>query len=221
MQHPQAVWLLIPLAVCMTAVLASLSRGGILALGVGLGMAALMWKRRGGGTQSLMALVMIPVLALGLLSGMEPHPHYSDWSKINCQAKDVLPSGRQRWDVFCRFPLLGTGLGTFPVAEPLCRPHGVDQTITHEHAHNEYMEALVEGGIVRFALTVVLIWLVLRRGWQALQTRQRGSDQGLILGAWAACIALAVQSFGEFGIHLPAIAGLLAVTAGYLVRAGR
>lgn len=219
LQHPQAVWLLIPLAVCLTAVFASLSRGGILAIVVAIGMAALAWRRQGS-AKSLVGLVIIPLIALVLLIwyGAAPTLERLEQSQITSEGRFTI--WQASWEAIRRFPVLGTGLGTFSIVEPLYRPIGCDQTITHDHAHNEYIEALVEGGIVRFAITAALIWLVLRHGWRALQARQRTGDKALILGGWSACIALAVQSFGEFGVHLPAVASALAVTAGYLVALG-
>lgn len=219
LQHPQAVWLLLPITVCMTAVLASLSRGGILALAVGLVLAILAWQRRGG-SRGIWWFLAIPALAFALLTwyGASPTMQRLD--------DEVLAQGGRytiwtaAFDAFRHFPFTGTGFGTFLTVEPLYRPIGTEQTIVHEHAHNEYLEALVEGGLIRFLLTLTLVWLVLRSGWKALQPRRRDSKQALILGAWAACITMAVQSIGEFGIHVPAVTLLLAVTAGYLVGLG-
>lgn len=219
LQHPQAVWLLIPVAICFTAVLASLSRGGILALAVGIGMAFFAWRRKGG-THHLTALLLIPLFALGLLLWYGAAPTLQRIEQESLVQEGRFTIWQACWDVIKHFPLVGTGLGTFTDAEAMYRPLGSNQTIVHLHAHSEYIEALVEGGIIRFVLTIVLIWLVLRRGWQSLQSRQRNGEQAMLLGAWAACITLAIQSFGEFGVHLPAVAGVLAVTAGYLVALG-
>lgn len=219
LQHPQAVWLLIPITVCITAVLASLSRGGILALGVGLVLAILAWQRRGG-SRGIWWFLAIPALAFALLGwyGAAPTVQRLDDDSLAHEGRFAI--WRASFDAFRHFPITGTGFGTFQTVEPLFRPIGAEQTIVHTHAHSEYVEALVEGGLIRFLLTMALIWLVLRAGWQSLNTRRRGSRQALVLGAWAACLTLAVQSIGEFGIHVPAVAALLAVTAGYLVGVG-
>lgn len=219
LQHPQAVWLLIPVAVCMTAVMASLSRGGILALGAGLTLAILAWQRRGS-SQAVWLFLTIPVIAFGLLLWYGAAPTLQRIENESLANEGRFAIWKASFDAFRHFSLVGTGFGTFQTVEPLYRPVDVNQTIVHEHAHNEYMEALVEGGLVRLLLTLVLIWLVLRAGWQSLKTRKRGSRQALILGAWAACLTLAVQSIGEFGIHVPAVAAVLAVTAGFLVGLG-
>ncbi|MFT3881387.1 MAG: O-antigen ligase family protein [Gemmatales bacterium] len=219
LQHPQAMWLLIPITVCITAVLASLSRGGILALGVGLVLAILAWQRKGG-ARGIWWFLAIPAVAFVLLMWYGATPTVQRLENDLLTQDGRFTIWKASYEAFKQFPITGTGFGTFQTVEPLYRPLGAEQTTTHTHAHSEYVEALVEGGLIRFLLTLVLIWLVLRSGWQALQTRRRGSRQALILGAWAACLTLAVQSIGKFGIHVPAVAAILAVTAGYLVGLG-
>lgn len=216
LQHPEAVWLLIPVAVCITAVLASLSRGGILSLLVAMGIAGLTWRRRYG-SQNVWAMLAIPVVALGILLWYGATPTLERIEQEHTSTEGRFAIWKAGWDAFCKFPLVGTGFGTFSVVEPMYRPSTADQSMMHLHAHNEYMEALVEGGILRLAITLALVVVVLLAGWRALRVRQYTVAPALLLGAWAGCITLTVQSFGEFGIHLPAVAGILAVTGGYLV----
>ncbi len=216
LQHPQAVWVLIPLAVCVTAILASLSRGGILALTVGMGLALLVWRKRQG-TQNILALLAIPLVALGILLWYGATPTLERIEQEHTATEGRFGIWQAGWEAFTRFPLLGTGLGTFGIVEPMFRPGSASQTMYHIHAHNEYVEALVEGGIIRLLLTLGLITLVLRAGWHGTLSKSSTIEPAMLLGAWAACITLAVQSFGEFGIHLPAVAATVAVTAGYLV----
>jgi O-antigen ligase/tetratricopeptide (TPR) repeat protein len=216
LQHPLAVWVLIPVAVCITAVMASLSRGGILAMVVALVMAALLWRRRTS-TQSAMAILLIPVLALGILLWYGAAPTIERFENEEYTEEGRFTIWKASLAAFQQFPWVGSGLGTFPFVEPLYRPATANQTMIHLHAHNEYMEALVEGGIIRLLITLALVFLVLRIGWKALDPRRGTPEPALILGCWAGCVTLAVQSFGEFGIHMPAIVATLAVVAGMLV----
>lgn len=216
LQHPQAVWILIPVAVCITAIMASLSRGGILSLFVGLGISIFVWRKRQG-TQNVLALLAIPLVALGILIWYGATPTIERLEQEHTATEGRFAIWRAGWEAFCRFPILGTGLGTFGSVEPLYRPASASQYMYHIHAHNEYVEAIVEGGIVRLLVTLGLIALVLRTGWRGILSKTAVVEPAMLLGAWAACITLVVQSFGEFGIHLPAVAATVAVTAGYLV----
>jgi O-antigen ligase/tetratricopeptide (TPR) repeat protein len=216
LQHPQAVWILVPLTVCVTSILASLSRGGILAMAMAMGLALLVWRRRAG-TQNLAVILVIPLVALGILFWYGASPTIERIEQDHASTEGRFAIWKAGWDAFLQFPLVGTGFGTFGVVEPLYRPASASQNMYHIHAHNEYLEAMVEGGLVRLLLTIGLIALVLRAGWRGVLSKSSSIEPAMMLGAWAACITLAVQSFGEFGVHLPAIAGALAVTAGYLV----
>src|SRR5204862_7317858 len=100
--------------------------------------------------------------------------------------------------------------------EPMTRREPrVGNFLHYQSAHNEYLEALVEGGLVRLALTLYLVLATLWRGWRFL-ARPWGPRHGRVLGLFWALTAVAVHSFFDFGIHIPAIALLTAVVAAHL-----
>lgn len=89
-----------------------------------------------------------------------------------------------------------------------------------DHAHNDYLEALLEGGILQFALVVaavafVFILAVRARGWTRDPRRQ-----ATILGGLAGFTTVVVHSTFDFGMHIPAIAVLATVLAAMLAGLG-
>jgi tetratricopeptide (TPR) repeat protein len=114
------------------------------------------------------------------------------------------------------FPIWGTGYGTFEQVEVLYRSDARDATATYHHAHNDYLELLLEGGIVALALGVLAIGLVYRRGLQALRLHRFEPTAGLAVGGLFAFTTLVIHSFGEFGTHIPAVTVLAAVLAAQL-----
>ena len=109
--------------------------------------------------------------------------------------------------------LVGTGAGSHPCVEPLGRttqpPEGI-----YDHAHNEYLEALVEGGILRLSLTLLLVLGtvgLLAWGYWHRHTRSIGPT---ILGMFFAIVVLAVHAFADFAIHMPAVALVSAIGIG-------
>jgi O-antigen ligase/tetratricopeptide (TPR) repeat protein len=218
LQHPKAMWLLAPVAVCMTAVATSLSRGGVVSLAIGLAVILFCMRRRA--ATSYLPLLVILVIAGGLLVWYGAEPTLQRFDQEHFAGEGRFNIWRAAWALGCRFPIFGTGLGTFFITEPLARPAQADQTIVHLHAHNEYLEALAEGGIVRLVITLALIALVLWYGWRAIARSEDYGDQALTAGALGGCVALIVQSIGEFGVHLPSVAAVAAVVAAHLVARG-
>jgi tetratricopeptide (TPR) repeat protein len=88
--------------------------------------------------------------------------------------------------------------------------------LVYDHAHNEYLEALVEGGLVRLALSVLTIGLVFWLGGRAYCRRAGHPAGGLALGALVAFTTLVLHSAVEFGLHIPAIAVLATVVCAHL-----
>ena len=78
-------------------------------------------------------------------------------------------------------------------------------------AHNEYLEALIEGGVARFALTVALAIFAV---WSAARSYRETRDP-LLLGCFFALAAVAIHSIGDFGLHVPSVAIGSAVVAAY------
>jgi O-antigen ligase len=107
------------------------------------------------------------------------------------------------------YPVLGTGLGTFKNAYMRCQMSM--SRVLFDHAHNDYVELLTDTGFVGFLLGagagLVFFWNVFRR-W-----RQKRSMFGKCIGAGglASLVAIAVHSFVDFNLHIPANALLFTV----------
>jgi hypothetical protein len=110
---------------------------------------------------------------------------------------------RITWD----FPLWGTGYGTFQYVEPLVRKNPSD--VLNEHAHNEYLEAAIEGGVLRFGLTLLCIALLVRLGYRAFRRHEWSPAGGLVMGALFGLATVVLHSFVEFGVHIPAVSVLV------------
>ena len=207
----------------MVSVALSLSRGGLLTL---LGCIALLLVIRPASfgrlsSWSVPALASAAIaLALLIWMGFDRvESRLATVWKGEALEQSRMPIWVDSWPLVPQFPLLGTGFGTFRFVEPLNRQHTAS-IFVHEHAHNEYLEALIEGGILRLAISLAAVILVVSYGYRAVRRHQGGSFGGLALGGLFGFAALALQSAGDFGLHLPAIAVLASVLAAQLMAAG-
>jgi O-antigen ligase len=109
------------------------------------------------------------------------------------------------------YGLAGTGIGTFvPVQKSAESLASVTPAILN-HAHNDFIELLLEGGIPAVILLFAFFVLVagaVRRKWQA-----GGSSHTVVLGAAASAgiIVILVFSLVDYPLRMPAIAADFAV----------
>ena len=214
LRSPRLVGLLAAVGFMLATVPFSLSRGGLAAGLVAGAVLVLAGRRHGVGLGKLAAAMAAVVVLLATAFGLGPVEERL--SSLGSENRSV------RWRMFYpaaeRFWLAGTGGGTLPRAEQAFRTDQLGQLVVNA-ANNELLEALVEGGVVRMLLTAALaaavVWITLS-GAKRLRRRSAGP---MLLGTAFGLVAVAAQSLVDFGMHIPAVALLAAVVAGYAVAA--
>jgi hypothetical protein len=103
-------------------------------------------------------------------------------------------------------PGLGHGFGAFATAFP--RYKRSDGELRVEHAENDYLEILAEGGLLGLGLALWLLGLASRRIAIGLLRQEDRLLRGVGLGAAAGMVALLVHSAFDFNLHIPANATL-------------
>jgi O-antigen ligase/tetratricopeptide (TPR) repeat protein len=218
LQDPRSLWICCALALMLGSTLFCLSRGGL--LGVLSGLAVCLGLKYWHAAPSLRFGYVLLILALAIAFvcwfGFDP----VEARFATLLHEDALQSRfslwSHAWPVVKDFFFWGTGSGTFPYIEPMHRTTTADLNTIYEHAHNEYLEALVEGGLLRLIPSLLAVGLVFRLGFRAFKRHGHSLAGGLVLGAVASFTAMAVHSFGEFGLHIPAIAVLATVLCAQL-----
>jgi len=111
-----------------------------------------------------------------------------------------------------RFPLFGTGLGSFREAFPLVQP--ADLAGTWRHAHNDPLELLATAGVAGLGLGLVGLAALLLRLSRVLRHGRRSEDRAAALAALGALAAAGLHELVDFSLTLPANAFALAVLVG-------
>ncbi len=192
------------------AVLASLSRGGVIALVVGavFFVSLQLAESRGRSRTFLASLTLVAVLAVILVSVAPPDAHERLRSMSGHDFR--LDTWRDTLRLGAASPLVGHGLGAFHDAYPrFKRGHG---TVRVEHAENEYLEMWAETGTLGLAMSLIgLAWIFRTAGPTA-----PGHDRllrGVASGGLAALVALAAHSVLDFDLRIPSNAALAALAA--------
>jgi O-antigen ligase len=106
-------------------------------------------------------------------------------------------------------PLMGWGLGTFPIVYPQYRSFYTNFFIGE--AHNDYVQALVETGVTGFLAVIWFIVLLYRAGFRKLLVGCPGLDRSARIAALVGCTGILVHSLFDFNLHIPANAALFYV----------
>jgi O-antigen ligase len=157
------------------------------------------------------------VAAIGLQQGLG---RWLATSQHELAWNDRLTVYANSWELWHRFPWTGTGLASFRDAFSLLVPRELIGS-TYWHAHNDYLEVLVTAGVVGAALLAAASALLAVRLARGLHDGGRTEDRAAALAALGALAAVAVHSFFDFGLSMPANAATLAIVIGAALAARR
>lgn len=218
-RSPAWIGTLLSFGLLVAAMLATGSRGGILAFVVG--SAVVLSMRFGRRSVAIMGAIL-------LLAILVPNP-LRDRVSAEHAANPVSYARLQIWQsavmAMIEHPM-GAGLGLyqyispqymFPVEGQIARYGRVATT-----AHNEYLQMGVELGL---ASVVVFLWgivLVGREAVRVLGQRLSRRQRGLVVGASAAAAGILAHAAVDSNLHEPALAILLTALVGtiFSIRSG-
>ncbi|MCI5121406.1 MAG: O-antigen ligase domain-containing protein, partial [Candidatus Electrothrix sp. AUS4] len=120
--------------------------------------------------------------------------------------------------VIVDFPLSGSGFGTFVDIFPGYKT--LPDDLLYDHAHNDFLELLSDGGVIAGVLGLWLIISVLHAGYKRLCLRKDSCSVLLGTGAFSGLAGLLFYSIFDFNLHNGANGLYFAFLAGLLVSAG-
>ena len=178
----------------------SQSRAGTASFLVELGLllGLLVWRKKNGRIAAGLAAVCLMVLAFVVWLGTAALWHHftelQDWMRL-AMTKDGLRMFRHQ-------PVLGYGLGTFTTVYPQFRSFYTNLFVNA--AHNDYVQILVETGLIGFAAVLWFMVEVYRAGLRNVKGWSRDYSRALGLAALVGCTGLFVHSFFDFNLQIPA-----------------
>jgi len=202
-RSPTTVGVFFILGLMFAAVILSQSRGGVLALIISLIVASVSAISRISYRRTLgIGLILLIGLSAAWLLWLGNEAVFSRLATLwHLEADNRTPVWQNAWRLILLFPLTGTGGGGYTIAELATRPHHLGPVISTT-AHNEYLEAWIEGGIVRGATTLMVVFFALRHAWRAYRLQRETLD----LGLFVSLSAVAVHSIIDAGLHVPSVA---------------
>jgi O-antigen ligase len=173
------------------------------------------WRHTGtGGRLSLLGFLLLVWMVVSLWATPDALLIRFDraWSGTDGSRPDIWA---QTMVLVRSFPLTGTGLGTFDVVMPAYQTWSFVTLLNH--AHNQYLHLLAEGGIM---LAVPLVLASLSFAVLAWRRLRRDQSPGIHVrqGALAGLVGLAVLSIFEVPLLTSGVMFLAAFSAGVVIR---
>jgi O-antigen ligase len=174
--------------------------------------------RDSGPSPKLIRTIFIGVAAAAVLIGL--NPIISRFTKENV----AFDKGRAVYyqnslELASRFPLSGSGAGTFVHAYPLVEKEDASGLLTH--AHNDYLEILAEAGFPAGVGLILAGLGMLGFLFGRWLKRRDHFVRGIALGAMIGIMALLIHGFLDFNLRIPANAVYFFVLFALALRAVR
>jgi hypothetical protein len=210
--------------VLVLGILMSRSRGAALfglpmAL-LGLGVVSLRivgWKR---GWRYAVAIALLLLLGGAALVGFDAVTSRISGEQLAGSASFRATLARTSLQGAIAFFPFGSGWGTYDLAYQQFQPASIAGYANH--AHQDYVEMLMEGGIFFLALATAFVWLAGKRAHLLINMARRDRKLNREAMASAVCglglLGFLLHSLVEFNMRIPANAILAALLAGVYLR---
>jgi O-antigen ligase len=214
----KALWFVASVLMASSIVI-SLSRGGVLSLGVELiffTLLSIWWRQRSAhqGKRGEMNFRLLIPLTLAMMTVFALWVSYDQIAgRLQHSAKGLNePSAANRLEIwrnalrlFRDYPLTGVGLGAFPVIYP---QYGRSSALRErlEQTHNDYLQLLTDAGLIGGAIGLWFLIELILLARQQIRTdaEQESSLQtGMAIGSLIGITGLMVHSLTDFNLQIP------------------
>ncbi len=208
-------WLLIGLfsVLPIGALFLTASRGGIVSFLVEVIFLGLLVAFQRSGRKPVLlggAVLVAAVLLVSWLGVEQAMQRFSSMQPLEVTSSKRNAMVLDSWHIFQDYPLMGSGLGTLQSVFP--RYDTMYDAKIVNHAHNDYVEALAETGILGGLFCLWFLWVLLSTGMRRLLWPENAAA-ALQTGGFIGCIGFLVHSVVDFNLHIPANALLFFLLA--------
>jgi O-antigen ligase len=186
------------------SVFLSQSRGGMLAIIAETVFLAILWMRKLSPKKSAVIFVSFCLITASLVAWIAPQQVGSRMTNFQDPARWLIH--RDSVPMFAAHPFLGSGFGAFPTAFPHYRVFYDGFFINH--AHDDYLELLLETGLIGCGIAIWFIVVLYREGFRNLRGPKLSAVALIRVAALAGATGLLAHSFTDFNLHIPANAAL-------------
>ncbi len=211
------ILLIFLLTIMGTSIFLSLSRGGILCFLFTLVFIFILQGFRASRKKRIVIVITGLIFAFLIWIGIDPIiKELSTLFKLTRASPDRPIAWKDSFRIIKDYPLMGVGWGNFRNIFPLYK-----SPMLHSfwyHAHNEYVEYLVDVGIIGFVLfygcLFSCLFIIIKRWFR----RTEVFSIGITLGGISAILLLLMSNMVTFNLHIPCIAFLFFLVLAIIMR---
>ncbi|HLW85850.1 MAG TPA: O-antigen ligase family protein [Candidatus Sulfotelmatobacter sp.] len=201
-------------AVMAGTIFLSGSRGGMLALFAELVLLAVVLIKQRHDLRMAAALGLFLLLVVVLLTWLGGDELSRRLATVQGSHSDIsndmrFQINRDGLRMFRRHPVLGWGLGCFPVTYPQFRTFYTNFFVNQ--AHDDYLQLLVEMGLLGFGVMIWYLVVLFRRAWPKIRHWSSEVGGAMTLACVLGVTGILVHSAVDFNLEIPANAALFYV----------
>jgi O-antigen ligase len=201
-------------AVMVGTIFLSGSRGGMLAIVAEFIILAALLVKQKRGLRTALGIGVFLVVVVALLvwvGGPELSKRLATAGPSHSEIPGDIRSNinRDGLKMFLKKPVLGWGLGTFPVVYPEFRTFYTNFFVNE--AHNDYLQLLVEMGLVGFGAMLWFLITTYIRAFKKMKNWTGEMSGAVTLACVLGLSGILVHSAVDFNLHIPANAALFYV----------
>lgn len=142
--------------------------------------------------------------------GLETTLRTFGFDSLKAAVAERLQLTKESLGIFFQYPVLGSGLGTYPFISPQVITVMSDSLEWH-HAHNDYAELLSEAGALGFFLFISTLAAILFYGLRHFRDYTSSWPRVILIQAAFSIFNIAVLEAVDFPLKIPSLASLFLI----------
>lgn len=203
------------IAVLLVALIFSRSRAGISIAAVGIAISAFAVAPRVGGPRAYGVIGVVLALVVGLAMAIGLIPVIDRFAEADVLEDDRWAMAIAAVEMAGQYFPVGAGVGTFAALYPPFQPAEILAFV--HRAHNDYVEWVVEGGLLAMLAIVAACALYVARLVLLAREIDKNRVHYLQAGAAIGMLLMALHSLVDFNLRIPANAIVFALLGGMLL----
>jgi O-antigen ligase len=201
-------------AIMVGTIFLSGSRGGMLAISAELIMLAALLIQQKRGLSTALGIGIFLALLVGLLAWIGGDQLIQRMASVGPGHSEIANDirsfiNRDGLRIFVKRPILGWGLGAFPIIYPQFRTFYTNFFINQ--AHNDYLQLLIEMGALGFATMLWFVVIVYRRAFKKIGNWASDMSGAASVACVLGLTGMLVHSAVDFNLQIPANAAFFYV----------